>query len=296
MGESRKEDSPIMKVKNKKIPALALLIAIALVLVLLIFLLDEPQPEAEVTEPTEPVATTEATEPTDPYAFAHTPQDKLVVFARLNNLSIEEDWPEDILELLWNNPDAEEFALNYPLLKGTSQDADLSDLVGTGKVPKLYQWDERWGYSKYGDKAMGLTGCGPTCLSMVACYLTGDAAHSPDNMIRFALDNGYCSPGNGSSWTLFSQGAGKLGLTATELPLVKKTIFSHLEAGRQVICVMGPGVFTTAGHFIVMTGLKDGLICVNDPNSRANSQKLWDFDQISDQIRNLWMLEKAPVG
>ena len=59
-----------------------------------------------------------------------------------------------------------------------------------------------------------------------------------------------------------------------------------------MICVMGPGDFTATGHFIVMTGLKDGLICVNDPNSRANSQKLWDFDQISDQIRNLWVIRK----
>ena len=135
--------------RRKRSSPLPLLIALvaAVVLVLVLVPGKEPAPEAaEDTIHTEPTQTEAPTE--DPYAFAHTPQDKLVVFARLNGLSMTEDWPEDILELLFTNPDAEEFALNYPLLKGTSQEADLSDLVGTGKVPQLYQWDARWGYSR----------------------------------------------------------------------------------------------------------------------------------------------------
>lgn len=32
---------------------------------------------------------------------------------------------------------------------------------------------------------------------------------------------------------------------------------------------MRPGDFTTAGHFIVLTGTQDGLLCVVDPNSPA---------------------------
>lgn len=222
-------------------------------------------------------------------------EETVMAYAMAHGYSLR-DWPESLIALLDRNPETKDFVLSYPAEHARQQEVDLSRELSAESVPLFLQWDKRWGYLQYGSDMAGLTGCGPTCLSMVACYLTGDAAHSPDNMIRFALDNGYCSPGNGSSWTLISQGAGKLGLTATELPLVKKTIFSHLEAGRPVICVMGPGDFTASGHFIVMTGLKDGLICVNDPNSRANSQKLWDFDQISDQIRNLWMLEKAPVG
>ncbi|MCD8152609.1 MAG: C39 family peptidase [Clostridiales bacterium] len=37
---------------------------------------------------------------------------------------------------------------------------------------------------------------------------------------------------------------------------------------------MGPGDFTTGGHFIVLTGIdSDGNVIVNDPNSRINSEK-----------------------
>ena len=41
--------------------------------------------------------------------------------------------------------------------------------------PLFLQWDPRWGYTEYGeDSFLGLSGCGPTCLSMVLYYLTGD--------------------------------------------------------------------------------------------------------------------------
>ena len=220
-----------------------------------------------------------------------TAEEQVAAYAKAHGYSLR-NWPKSLLALLERNPETEDFVLSYPAEHALAHTVDVSaELSGDG-VPLFLQWDKRWGYLQYGSDIAGLTGCGPTCLSMVACYLTGDDSHSPDQMIRFALDNGYCSPGNGSSWTLISQGSAKLGLCATELPLVKKTIFSHLEAGRPIICVMGPGTFTTTGHFIVMTGLEDGLIRVNDPNSREKSQILWSYDEICDEIRNLWVLTK----
>lgn len=210
-------------------------------------------------------------------------------YARANGYSLS-DWPSSLLELLERNPETEDFVLSYPAEHDKPHTVDLTADLQQEDMPLFLQWDKRWGYLPYGKDLAALTACGPVCLSMVAFHLTGDVNLSPDRIISFALENGYCSPGNGSSWTLISQGAEKLGLTATELPLVKQKIFDQLEAGNPVICVMGPGDFTTTGHFIVLTSLEDGLLCVNDPNSRANSEKRWDFDDISDQIRNLWAL------
>ena len=125
---------------------------------------------------------------------------------------------------------------------------------------------------------------------MAAIYVTDDPSLSPDAMIRFATEEGYYVSGVGSSWTLISQGGPKLGLSVTELPLDEGRILKSLAAGYPVICAMGPGDFTSSGHFIVIAGTEDGFLRINDPNSNANSQKLWSYDQIKGQIRNLWSI------
>ena len=52
---------------------------------------------------------------------------------------------------------------------------------------------------------------------------------------------------------------------------------------------MGPGDFTTTGHFIVLTGYENGKIRVNDPNNRGNSDSRALRDRIQSQIRDLWV-------
>ena len=58
-------------------------------------------------------------------------------------------------------------------------------------------------------------------------------------------------------------------------------------------CALPIWDFTTTGHYIVLRGVKDGEFQVNDPNSVVNSEKLWSYEQIEGQIRNLWVMEKA---
>ena len=213
--------------------------------------------------------------------------DLVIAFAQNHNLSLSA-WPDKLITLLEKNPDTAEYVLHYPLKKDVVFAIDLSEYANSEYVPLLLQWDERWGYTRYGNEMMGLSGCGPTCLSMVCIHLLDDPKYSPRYIADFAIQNGYCVPGNGSSWTLISEGGEKLGLDVTELPLDKNRILRNLEAGNPIICVMGPGDFTSTGHFIVMTGCADGKIKVNDPNSPSRSAELWDYDSIKDQIRNLW--------
>lgn len=213
---------------------------------------------------------------------------ELLSFARENDLSLSA-WPPVLLTLLEKNTDAKDFVLNYPIMKDVDQQIDLSEYKDSDSVPLLLQWDERWGYTEYGGELMGLSGCGPTCLSMVCIYLLNDIQYTPRYIADFAERNGYCVPGNGSSWTLISEGGRMLGLDVIEIPLDENRIIRNLEVGNPVICVMGPGDFTSTGHFIVMTGYEDGKISVNDPNSPTRSNMLWEYDSIKDQIRNLWV-------
>lgn len=215
----------------------------------------------------------------------------IAAFAEENGLTLS-DYPEELRELLQRNPETEDFVLHYPLEKNDPIDPDLSAWADCEGVPLFLQWDRQWGRMEYGGKPAALTACGPTCLSMAAYYLTGNADFSPDKMIEFAGKNGYYSPGSGSSWTLISEGGEKLGFDVTEIPLVKKRILDNLEVGNPIICAMGKGDFTTSGHFIVLVGTEDGLLRVNDPNSMENSSKLWKFEDIESQFRNLWVIRK----
>lgn len=197
-------------------------------------------------------------------------------------------YPQSLIDLLDRNPEAKEFVLNYPFREKESYDIGSFE---RSSVPLFLQWDSRWGYETYGSDMIAITGCGPTCLAMVGYYLTGDAeTYDPAVIAAFAEKNGYYAAGYGSSWTLISEGAVKLGLDVTEIPLVEKRMKDNLEVGNPIICAMGAGDFTSSGHYIVLVGLKDGKFIVNDPNSPANSEKLWSFEQIQGQIRNLWVI------
>ena len=197
-------------------------------------------------------------------------------------------WPRSLIDLLDRNPETEDFVLSYPDRQALAQ--EVFSYENDGTVPLLMQWDTRWGYDTYGNDYLAVTGCGPTCLAMAGLYLTGNENMRPDQIGEFAQRSGYYASGYGSSWTLISEGGEKLGLSVTELPLVKKKITDALEMGMPVILAMGPGDFTTTGHYILLAGLEEGLFRVNDPNSYANSEKLWSYEELEPQIRNIWAI------
>lgn len=213
--------------------------------------------------------------------------DRLAEYAASNSISVDQ-YPLNLITLLTKNPETEEFVLGYPLNKNNRFTGSLTELSNCTSVPLIMQWDTRWGYTPYGDDVMGLTGCGPTTLSMVAIYLLKDTSLTPPYIAAFSTDNGYCVPGSGTAWSLMTEGARRLGLKSEELPLDKNRIVAALDAGKPVICIMGPGYFTDNGHFIVITDYVDGKFKVNDCNSHANTEKLWDYDDIKGQIKNLW--------
>lgn len=211
----------------------------------------------------------------------------VVSFAADNGLALE-DWPTEIIELLKKNPETEDFVLNYPLLKDTYQDIDLSEYADTDEVPLFMQWDKRWGYTTYGEDMLAISGCGPTCLSMVCVHLLNDTSLNPRVIAQFSEENDFCAPGDGTKWTLISEGAVMFGLNVEEVYLDESNISQILESGNPIICAMGPGDFTSSGHYIVLTDYVDGMIKINDPNSIARSEKLWSYDEIAGQIDNLW--------
>ena len=198
------------------------------------------------------------------------------------------DYPESLIELLERNPETEQFVLEYPVYDRAA--FTMEEFIGSDTVPLFLQWDQRWGYVRYGSDVLGITGCGPTCLAMAGFYLTGERRFSPDVVADFAQRNGYYEQGHGSSWTLISQGGEELGLDVAEIPLNRERMVRNLDSGNPIICAVGPGDFTQSGHYILLSAVEDGAFRVNDPNSRKNSDRRWTYEELAPQIRNLWVI------
>lgn len=220
-------------------------------------------------------------------------QNNLAVMALVNPkvweiMANKDQYPEQLIELLKSNEETVDFVFDYPEKKDTTP-ADTVGEVVQGQIPLLLQWDERWGYAFYADDMIAVNGCGPTAIAMVAAGLTGDNTVTPYKVAQFSAENGYYAGDSGTSWTLMTDGAQQFGIYGEEMGLSEGEVFSALENGHPIICSMRPGDFTTTGHFIVLTGIEDGKIRVNDPNSRVRSERLWDYSKLEYQINNLWV-------
>ena len=220
-------------------------------------------------------------------------QNNLAVMALVNPkvreiMANKDQYPEQMIELLKSNEETVDFVFDYLEKKDTTP-ADTVGEVVQGQIPLLLQWDERWGYAFYADDMIAVNGCGPTAIAMVAAGLTGDNTVTPYKVAQFSAENGYYAGDSGTSWTLMTDGAQQFGIYGEEMGLSEGEVFSALENGHPIICSMRPGDFTTTGHFIVLTGIEDGKIRVNDPNSRVRSERLWDYSRLEYQINNLWV-------
>jgi hypothetical protein len=197
--------------------------------------------------------------------------------------------PSSLTEFGEKYPEAQEFVAGYKKYINKSFDTNLRLDVTKGEIPLFIQWDKRWGYQSYGSNLLGIAGCGPTCISMVVCGLTGSDEWNPYFVAQFSEESGYYVQGVGTSWDLMTVGAGKLGLNSELGTVSEDYILNNLSATTPMICSMYPGDFTYTGHFIVLTGVDaNGDIIVNDPNSRKNSEKHWRLETLIPQIRSIW--------
>lgn len=197
--------------------------------------------------------------------------------------------PEALQAFAEKYPEAAGFVNDYPAHYRDHPSKDVSGEVKKGVVPLFIQWDERWGYEDYGGSYLAVNGCGPTCLSMVVCGLTGETDTNPYAVACYSEAQGYYTPGSGTSWSLMTQGAAHYGLDAERVDVSADAITDALAQGRVIIASMKPGDFTYTGHFIVLTGLdKDGRVRVNDSNSRLNSAKSWDAQVLVGQMKAAW--------
>lgn len=172
---------------------------------------------------------------------------------------------------------------------------------GTTEIVYYNQRDKRWADKKYGTSdTIGESGCGPTALAIVVSSFTENKLN-PKEMSDWAYENGYYIPHGGSYHSLIPEGASRFGLTVEAVSKKQgQKIVDALAEGKLVVAIMGKGVFTSSGHFIVLRGVtEEGKILVADPYSINFTNREWDFSIILNEAskkaagnKPFWIISK----
>ncbi|MBP3463780.1 MAG: C39 family peptidase [Clostridia bacterium] len=148
--------------------------------------------------------------------------------------------------------------------KARSWNVTLGDYKG---LTYYSQIDSRWSnkmYSSVGNtsQTIGSSGCGPTSAAMVVTSCKG--AITPDTMSDLFVKYGYRSANNGTYWSAFRALADEFNIEYQET-IYLNTVVELLKNNHIVVASCGNGLFTTGGHFIVLTGIEENYIKVYDP-------------------------------
>ena len=135
--------------------------------------------------------------------------------------------------LTGNDPDTIEFIYNknhkftdFNFYKGESVKLKR-------KTPYYLQWDNRWAYDNLYPTNIGISGCGPTSLSMIISRLTNNLIY-PNEMAQKASK--FMNDG-GMDWAFIDHIAKEYNLKVTDINLDKDKMIKSLEDGPLLISV-----------------------------------------------------------
>ncbi len=163
------------------------------------------------------------------------------------------------------------------------------------EVPLYFQGD--YPDVPYSHGTVATSGCGITCLAMVATYLT-DTEYCPGELGRL-----YNKSANNNRARM-EYASNDIGLKMEKKTDDWDEVIAALKNEQVVIIVVGgASVFTDNGHFIVLTGIsEDGKIFVNDPSRTNNNKKSlkdgyengFEEKTVKTGFAMAWIYEKKP--
>lgn len=159
----------------------------------------------------------------------------------------------------------------------------LSGQSPLGSFTNYYQYN----YSQpYSEGTIATSGCGPTSAAMVLSYLKGQEITPVETA---AFGNGTYTCSQGTYWSYFGDIADKYGVNCIEQSVTRENIINGLNGDNPVIMSMGPGTFTSSGHFIVLRDIdENGQVTVADPNSESRSNQTYDINVFLNEGKEMW--------
>ena len=162
------------------------------------------------------------------------------------------------------------------------------------KQPVSYlQTDTRWKSAPYrvsGESStVGSAGCGPSCAAMVIATLK-DTSVTPKTCCDWSMSHGYKALNNGTYYAYFVPQMEAYGIKCRQLTGGYNEAVKLLKDGYYVIALMGKGLWTSGGHF-VLAWWADSKIRINDPASTNTARLNGDPTLFKQQAKYFWAID-----
>ena len=173
---------------------------------------------------------------------------------------------------------------------------------------KYLQTDPKWAkndYSAKGDgSTIGTAGCGPTAAAMVIATWKNNAI-TPAHTAAWAKEVGYKAPNQGTYYSYFAPQMAKFGIECHQVNFKNLREMNKVEAaayhekalkavqkGDLVIACMGPGLWTSSGHFILWWKVTGTMAHINDPASNRSDRELAPLERLQREVKYYFICER----
>lgn len=150
-------------------------------------------------------------------------------------------------------------------------------------IPLLLQTHPVWGnytYGTDGSQKIWENGCAILALAMLESYFSNMIV-DPADIISWS-HNDYYLDHQGTSWQIFHDYAVNFGYQFENLGNHFEGALQAIKNGKVVIVSVKPGLFTEQGHLLILRGMEDSYVFVNDPND--SPEKMFSLRPIDSRI------------
>lgn len=108
------------------------------------------------------------------------------------------------------------------------------------------------------------------------------------------MNNGYRTYQNGTSWLYFETIANEYDLEFLQTSSSKEVLnWMNTKDDPLIICSMGPGLWTSNGHFIVLWKIENNMVYINDPASVAEERNKNSYNKLVSQCKQYFCFNKT---
>ncbi len=141
-------------------------------------------------------------------------------------------------------------------------------------------------------------GCGPTSSAVIASTFLGVSGHTPIDTTKWICDNGGCT----SSGTYAGSNAQYLKHVGLDVsgPYYWTNdgidlLMNKLATGKYLALILvadrtGRGIFTSGGHYFVLTGVQNGEFTIAQVSRPAQNDQTWPLSAFDGDVSNFYLV------